>query len=119
MADLNDATDLADLTDEEINSWPTAKLRDAAKIHLSDYSLRETIASLPLDELMIAAPKGLSATEIYIQLLLRTYAHREAVVTRRYGTVDIQGWHDDEQLRNSIRYARTTALKARGDTPAD
>lgn len=116
ITELNDAPDLADLTDEEIKSWPTAKLREAAKIHLSDYSLRETIASLPLDELIIAAPKGLTATEVYIQLILKTYAHRDAVVTRRYGTVDVQAWYDDEQLQNSIRYARDQARKARGDS---
>lgn len=109
-----DLLDLPDLTDIEIGNLDTAPLRAWSEVAEDEGSYRdETVAVLPIDDVMINTAGALPGIEEFIALIKRAYASREPRAIKRYDKIEIQVWASDDKLRHRLMCARDYARERR------
>jgi anion-transporting ArsA/GET3 family ATPase len=118
IADLNDREpsiqDLPDLTDIEIGNLDTAQLRAWCEMaEVEDHYLFETVATLPLDDVMINTAGALPGLERYLTLLKAAYAARGPRVIKRYDVIEVRVWATDDMLRTRLQFVRDHARRVR------
>jgi hypothetical protein len=111
---------LIELTDNEIGNLNTRELREwATTVELSDYASRNTIATLPLDDVMINTAGALPAVEKFITVIKMAYSGQDPIAIKRYENVEIKVWASDDTLRRGLKDERIRLRNKRDEDDAD